>query len=101
MSRYVNELNWFYCIIEITKPTVVIKKYQSLPCTFLLPTWGLQSGDAVGACPPPGAQGPLAGGGCLLTCLLFVVKTLHPNLVPLLGVPWGQSDLGCRNVVGV
>lgn len=56
LIRQVNELNWLYFIREVTQPTAAIEKYQSLPCSFLLLTWGLGSGDAVGACPPPGSR---------------------------------------------
>lgn len=96
LIRQVNELKWLYFIIEITQPTVAIKKYQRLPCSLLLPSWGLGSGGAVG---PVLLLGPglLACGRCLLTCLVFIVKTPDPNSVPLLGAPQAQGDL-CRNM---
>lgn len=73
LIRQVNELKWLYFIIEITQPTVAIKKYQRLPCSLLLPSWGLGSGGAVG---PVLLLGPglLACGRCLLTCLASLSK---------------------------
>ena len=96
LIRQVNELKWLHFIIEITQPTVAIKKYQRLPCSLVLPSWGLGSGGAVGPVLLLG-PGPLACGRCLLTCLVFIVKTPDPNSVPLQGAPQAQGDL-CRNV---
>ena len=76
LIRQVNELKWLYFIIEITQPTVAIKKYQRLPCSLLLPSWGLGSGGAVG---PVLLLGPglLACGRCLHTVRLEHGSFVH------------------------
>lgn len=93
LIRQVNELNWLYLIIEITQPTVAIKKYQHLPCRLLLPALGIREWRCCGGLSSSWVPGPLACGRCLLTCLVFIVKIPDPNSVPLLGAPWGQGDL--------
>lgn len=49
--------------------------------------------------PPPGAQGPLAGGGSAYLPS-FCCQNPVPHLVVLPCLPSGHSDLGHRNLDG-